>query len=253
MRVAGINRFPVKSMQGEPLTQVDIDAGGLAGDRAWGVVDRETGKVWSAKRHGELLEASAVTTPDGPLITLPDGAEIPPDDPDRDRKLSEWLGVDVTLQAAAPTDNKMYEASLQLDPDVDVFDMPMTAGRYLDLSPVHVVTTASLRAAAANHPSGNWTTDRFRPSILVEIDDDSSFVENDWIGRRVSVGAVELDVILPTVRCVMTTRAQPPRAVERDVDIFKTLKRVNEQNLGVYANVTTPGTVRLGDPVEPQQ
>jgi MOSC domain-containing protein YiiM len=48
---------------------------------------------------------------------------------------------------------------------------------------------------------------------------------------------------------VMTTRVQPPRDIERDLDIFKTINRVNQQNLGVYANVTQPGTVRLGDAV----
>jgi hypothetical protein len=252
VRVTAINRYPVKSLQGERLDAVDIDVGGLAGDRAWGVVGADTGKVWSAKRHGALLEASASSTSGGPVITLPDGAVIDPDDPTRDDQLSAWLGADVRLQAAAASTDTVYEASLQLDPDTEVFDMPMTPGRFLDLSPIHLLTTASLRAGAAAHPDGNWTTDRFRPSIVVDLEDDHespSFVENDWLGRSLRVGDVELDVILPTVRCVMTTRVQPPRNVERDLDIFKTLARVNQQNLGVYTNVTAPGTVRLGDTV----
>jgi uncharacterized protein YcbX len=220
------------------------------GDRRWGVVD-STGKVWSAKRHGVLLEASATTTQDGPLITLPDGSEIAPDDATRNDKLSTWLGTEVVLEAAEGAGDRVYEVSLDIDPDVDVFDMPMTPGAFLDLSPVHVVTTASLRAGVSAYPEGNWTTDRFRPSILVEVDPDEGdgFVENEWLGQSVQVGAVTLDVVLPTVRCVMTTRAQPPRVIERDLDIFKTLVRANQQNLGVYANVARPGTIRLGDEV----
>jgi uncharacterized protein YcbX len=248
MRVVGINRYPVKSLQGERLREVVVDDLGLEGDRRWGIVDAASGKVWSAKRLGGLLGGSAVSTLDGPHITLPDGDEIEPDDPARDQKLSAWLGAEVRLQEAAPADPAIYEASLQLDPDVDVFDMPMTPGRYLDLSPVHLVTTASLRAAANSHPEGNWTTDRFRPSIVVEADGDD-FLENGWIGQKVRVGEVEIDVILPTVRCVMTTRVQPTRDIERDTAIFTTLRDVNQQNLGVYANVTAPGTVRLDDPV----
>ncbi len=248
MRVVGINRYPVKSLQGEQLSETTIDPTGLDGDRRWGIVEAETGKVWSAKRHGALLEASASTTAEGPIITLPDGTEIAPDDPTRDAQLSEWLGSAVALHSASDSGDRIYEASLDLDPDVDVFDMPMTSGRFLDLSPVHVLTTASLRAGSAAHPQGNWTADRFRPSILVDATEDD-FVENDWVGKTVRVGEVELDVILPTVRCVMTTRAQPPRDIERDLDVFKTINRVNQQNLGVYANVTQPGTVRLGDPV----
>lgn len=250
MRVVGINRYPVKSFQGEQLTEAVIDAKGLVGDRRWGIVDG-TGKVWSAKRHGELLGASASTTPDGPIITLPDGSEVAPDDEARDQKLSDWLGTEVVLEAAEGAGDRVYEVSLDIDPDVDVFDMPMTPGAFLDLSPVHLLTTASLRVGAAEHPDGNWTTDRFRPSIVVEVDphEGEGFVENDWVGRSVRVGAVTLDVALQTVRCVMTTRAQPPRAIERDLEIFKSLVRVNQQNLGVYANVAGPGTIRLGDEV----
>jgi uncharacterized protein YcbX len=88
--------------------------------------------------------------------------------------------------------------------------------------------------------------------LLVETDDDepASFLENDWVGKTISVGDVVLEVVLPTVRCVMTTRVQPPKGIERDLDIFRSLRRVNQQNLGVYANVTRAGTVSVGDPVE---
>jgi uncharacterized protein YcbX len=58
MRVVGINRYPVKSLQGEQLTETTIDSSGLAGDRRWGIVENETGKVWSAKRRGGLLGRS---------------------------------------------------------------------------------------------------------------------------------------------------------------------------------------------------
>lgn len=252
MRLGAINRYPVKSMQGEPLERGELDLDGLRGDRTWGVVDNETGKVWSAKRRGELLEASAVTTPDGPRITLPDGTVIDPGDGDRDAKLSAWLDADVTLQPASNERDKVYEANLELDPDAPVFDVPMNPGHFLDLSPVHLVTTASLRAGAEAHPSGDWTPHRFRPTLLVETDDDepASFLENDWVGKTISVGDVVLEVVLPTVRCVMTTRVQPPKGIERDLDIFRSLRRVNQQNLGVYANVTRAGTVSVGDPVE---
>ena len=251
MHVSAINRYPVKSLQGESLDLVDVDTDGLDGDREWGIVENATGKVWSAKRHGALLGGSARTTPEGPVITLPDGTRLDPHDPSRDAKLSDWLDADVSLRRASSAEVRSYEASLQLDPDVDVFDMPMTAGRFLDLSPVHLLTTASLGAAAAIHPDGDWTADRFRPSIVVELDDESnsSFVENEWIGRTIEVGPVVLDVVLPTVRCVMTTRVQAPKHIERDLEIFKTLRDRNEQNLGVYANVSAPGTIRHGDHV----
>jgi uncharacterized protein YcbX len=250
MRVAAINRYPVKSMQGEQLDSVEIGPGGLDGDRRWGIVDRDSGKVWSAKRHGELLEASAVTTADGPEITLPDGSVIEAGDATRDAQLSEWLGSDVSLLAADDAGDRVYEATIQLDTDTDVFDMPMAPGKFLDLSPVHLVTTASLRAGAAHHPDGMWSADRFRPSIVVDVEgDDATFAENEWVGHTITVGEVSLEITMPMVRCVMTTRVQPTRDLPRDLDIYKTLNRVNQQNLGVCANVASGGRIAVGDGV----
>ena len=47
--VSSVWRFPVKSMLGEELEAVEVSDGGIVGDRAYGLVDRETGKVVSAK------------------------------------------------------------------------------------------------------------------------------------------------------------------------------------------------------------
>ena len=46
--VESIWRYPVKSLGGERLTSVDVEARGLAGDRRWAVRDAE-GKVGSGK------------------------------------------------------------------------------------------------------------------------------------------------------------------------------------------------------------
>jgi MOSC domain-containing protein len=51
--VQALWRFPVKSMAGEQLDAADVTPGGLIGDRAYAIVDRETGKVASAK-HPKL-------------------------------------------------------------------------------------------------------------------------------------------------------------------------------------------------------
>ena len=42
-------RFPVKSMRGEQLDAIEVSAAGLAGDRAYALIDATTGKVVSAK------------------------------------------------------------------------------------------------------------------------------------------------------------------------------------------------------------
>src|SRR5215831_5457675 len=47
--VAELWRFPAKSMQGEQLREVEVTARGVVGDRAYALLDAETGKVASAK------------------------------------------------------------------------------------------------------------------------------------------------------------------------------------------------------------
>jgi uncharacterized protein YcbX len=49
-RVVGLHRYPVKSMGGESLDAVEVTPTGLLGDRAYALIDRETGRVVSAKR-----------------------------------------------------------------------------------------------------------------------------------------------------------------------------------------------------------
>jgi hypothetical protein len=83
---------------------------------------------------------------------------------------------------------------------------------------------------------------------LIDADaDGEGFPEDAWIGSTVGVGTAEVTVVAPTVRCVMTTRAQP--GLERDLDIVKAVNRDHESNLGVYGVVSRPGSVAVGDAV----
>ncbi|MFO0953430.1 MAG: MOSC N-terminal beta barrel domain-containing protein [Isosphaeraceae bacterium] len=53
-RVAALWRYPVKSMKGEDLDAVDVTPSGLLGDRAFALIDVETGCAAS----GEEPEAA---------------------------------------------------------------------------------------------------------------------------------------------------------------------------------------------------
>ena len=58
--VASLWRYPVKSMAGERLDAVEVTDRGLVGDRAYGLVDAEDGKVATAKnpRSGRVSSSS---------------------------------------------------------------------------------------------------------------------------------------------------------------------------------------------------
>jgi MOSC domain-containing protein len=272
-------RYPVKSMGGERLDPAIAGERGLAGDRAWAIVDAETGKVASAKRPklwGPLLEftASYATEPsaDGspaPLrITLPDGGEVSSDDPDHDRMLSEAIGRPVTLTHSAP-EGASYELNSQDAEGLQVEDperltesqvaLFAPGGTFFDTCTLHVLPTSSLEALARAHPDGRWERPRFRPNVMVELDDppEDGFAENGWAAHTLELGAdVEVAVLAPMPRCVMTTVAQ--RELPHDPLILRTLAERNRVDMpgrgsyacvGVLANVSAGGTLAVGDEI----
>lgn len=243
--VAQVWRYPVKSFQGELVESLDLAPGGAVGDRTLAVVDPAAGKVLSAKRHAELFMASARLDGERVVLSLPDGSEHADDDPGVHAALSAWLGMAVRLEAP-PAEGvlpmEMYTG--MSDEDSPVFDWPGPPGTWLDLADAHWLTTASLAAIAAAHPDGEWDVRRFRPTALIETTA-TGFAEETW--TSMAVGAVGTDVLMPTPRCSMPSRAQP--GLPRDVAIGTTIRDANSNNLGVYASVTHSGTVRVGDSV----
>lgn len=76
-RVVELWRYPVKSLQGERLAAVNVEADGLEGDRRWGIRDEATGRVLTGRREPRLLEAAArLGEANEPLIVLPGGSVL---------------------------------------------------------------------------------------------------------------------------------------------------------------------------------
>lgn len=245
--VASCWRYPVKSMQGVRVDELRVGATGIEGDRTWGLIDADTGKLASAKRFSALLLASATDE----AITLPDGVVVALDDPDADARLSAWLGRDVRAVRPEPGGEQVYEMTFDPpDDDAELVDIPTPPGTFLDWAPVHVITTATLDHCARARPDLDWDVRRFRPNLVVDVDA-APFAEDGWVGRPLRLGEVALVVRQPTVRCAMPLRAQP--GLERQAGLFAAMSELNAaapNHLGVYLDVATPGTVRAGDAVE---
>ena len=67
------------------------------------------------------------------------------------------------------------------------------------------------RAWPSSRPTAASPCARFRPNVVVAVDDATGFVENDWVSRdaRASAPRSSASVFLAAPRCVMTTLAQP--------------------------------------------
>lgn len=285
--VAELWRFPVKSMQGEQLREVEVTARGVVGDRAYALIDAETGRVASAKSvklFPELLacRAAFVAPPQAERetpavrIDLPNGKSVTSDSSDVDRTLSAHFRREVRLARVAPDDFTID----QYHPDVEGADpggnrntvvaqklgaalfaalgmeSPVPVGSFFDVFPLSVMTTSTLARLNELRPQSRFEQRRFRMNVIVRTER-PGFVENDWVGHELRLGnGARLNVALLDPRCVMTTLAQED--LPQDTDVLRTLVHHNRMQVGdlgqfpcagVYAVVAAPGTVRTGDHV----
>jgi uncharacterized protein YcbX len=244
MEVAGLWRYPVKSLQGEPIDPARVEADGVVGDRRWGIRDQRTGRILTARRRPELLGASSTFRDDEPVITLPDGITVTGLGERTDRQLSRWLASPVSLVAPSGQAGRAEFFADATDDTSRAIEWTMPDGRYVDVAPILILTTASLRTAADHYPNGTWDVRRFRPNILIDLEGDG-WVEDSWVGRQIQIGAVTLIPTQPCARCTMVTRPQP--GLDADIDVFRTLARHHGGLLGVWSDVVTPGSLALGD------
>lgn len=288
--VSRLWQHAVKSMQGQVVDEVVLGPGGLLGDRAYGFLDVETGRLVSAKhpkRYGAMLACTAefvhpprVDAPIPPVrVSFPDGSTIEGDVDQIAKHVSTLLGREVRMVTSVDPGVSYEEVWPVLEgfgPDAlaealtitksdeageHIVGIPLgigSPGTLLDLSPMHVLTTSTLRAMAAEHPAGQWDERRFRPNIV--FDDDGAtdgLAEDAWFGSDLLIGdSVRIHIVAPTPRCVMTTLAQP--GLPHDSDILRTVAQTNNRSLGelgnfacagAYAEVIVPGIVCTGDPV----
>jgi uncharacterized protein YcbX len=234
--ISEIWRYPVRSLRGERLEEVRVGEAGVAGDRALGVIDAETGQeaqVADGRAWHRLLELAAVF-PDPEVLTaaeltFPDGTLRRSDAEDLPRMLSEHVRRRVVLRHFGPQDDDFVRA--------------------YDFAPLHILTTATLARLAAAHPNGRFSPQRFRPNLVIATPGANGFLEDSWIGRELGVGPeLRLRVTEPCKRCVTTTAAQD--GLPKDPEILKSVVKENQANAGVYAAVLSGGLVREGDAVE---
>jgi uncharacterized protein YcbX len=268
-KIVSLWRYPVKSMMGEELNASEVGAAGLAGDRGYAIVDRETGKIASAKNPKKWpalfdFRASYISAPNTgatlpPVqITLPDGTQISSGDPGINATLSRALGREVKLEHCGPAARNVptapsieeYWPTLEGLPHQNtVTDEAIPPGTFFDAATVHVLTTATLERLRELYPKGRFEVRRFRPNVVVALtSSEASFVEDDCTHSSLALGEkVRLKVDRPCPRCVMTTLAQgdlPP-----DLGILRTAVQHNHAGVGVYTSVEAGGILRRGDEV----
>ena len=232
-RISAIFRYPVKSMAGESLDVATLGWHGIEGDRRFAfrrVTDKSNFPWLSASKLPELILYKPFTL-DG------HGAELLP------------------THVRTP-DGKEYELfSHELREDVskrfgsDVELMNIKAGVF-DEASISVITSSTVQCI--ERESGrDVDLRRFRPNVVIETDGANPFEEDRWVGRTLMFGedndCAAVKVYMKDERCRMINL--DPDTAERDVQVMRTVVRLNKNYAGGYGTVVRAGELRVGQVV----
>lgn len=221
--IIGIRRYPVKSMGGEALDSVALDARGITGDRWYAVQDGE-GHFASGKntrrfrRYDAVFDYSARTLDGAVVVAGPEG---------------QWQVGDPHLDA---TLTARMETPVKVLPEREV--------PHQDMGAVSLIGTATPDWCASR-----WglNADPRRLRVNVVVGTTEPFAEEEWQGQRIAIGEAELDVVERAPRCRMIDLDQD--GAKADGRWLKPLAAERDMFLAMYAAVVEPARIALGDEV----
>jgi uncharacterized protein len=222
-------RYPVKSMRGESLSAAALTLQGVPEDRRYAFVQAasRTDFPWlTARQLPELLRYK-------PAVEVEGSGEI---------------AVTVTT----PTGQKWPVASEPLRREIEersgraLFLLRNSRGSY-DAAPISIISRQTIaRIAEESGTEENWW--RFRPNLLVDLQNGGAFEELNWVGRVVRVGEVARVAILKVdQRCMIITL--DPESGKASPSVLQCVAQKHEGSAGVYGTVLAAGEVRVGDPI----
>ena len=258
MRIVGqvesLWRYPVKSMQGEQLSEAFVGFPGIFGDRCYWfrssaapkgfpyLTGRELQEMLlyrpiyrdagQSRQPWNLAEAEAL----GPGVTpvyqhedlaldviTPAGEKFAIDDPSLIAVLDEQI-------------RQTRELTLLKS------DRAMTDCRPISLFSIQTVSQLGQECGTVLDKR------RFRANIYADLDSSNGFGEDEFVGKTMRIGPKAVIAVLERdPRCKMITL--DPDTAEANPEIMRLLARSHDGKAGVYAAVLVEGTIRSGDQI----
>lgn len=226
--------YPVKSMRGVAVNTAHLSLNGFIGDRRYAFVQRELaatdGFPWLTGRDKpkmilyapRFIRAPTAEDWDAPIVVqTPEGQELEIKDSRLERELAELYGHPVFL-------------------------FKTKRGNF-DSQHVSLFSLASLRDLESESASA-IDPRQFRANLYIEPVGDP-FVEDEWVGRVLQIGAhARVGVTKKDTRCMMINL--DPDSAKQNPAVLRTVTRYHNECVGIYANVIAPGVVRVGDVIQ---
>ena len=250
MNIESLYRYPVKGLTPEPLASAELSPGRcIPWDRAFALAQGDATldpahPAWVPKTNFMCLLRNAAIArlqtrfdePSGLLhIKTPDGESFhaAPLTPDGRARLTtfftEYLGAEARHGAKSP-------------------EFHYFPGHSFCDHRTQVISLIGLGSLGALEQAVGAKRDkrRFRANIYIANID--PWEEFNWLGREIQIGSVRGIVQERIARCGATT--VNPDTAERDAKPVTELREnFGHVDLGIFAEVLTPGTIHQGDPI----
>lgn len=261
MQVSALYFYPVKSLRGIALQQMDIGRTGALMDRRWMLVDGNDRFV-TQRTHPRMALVDTALTEDALVLGAPGMAPLElPRTPaaTATRPVQVWRDQCAAMDAG---DEAAEWFSAFLEDRFRLVFMPADTRRpvnpdfgrdgdtvsFVDGYPFLLTTTASLDDLNTRLDQAVPMI-RFRPSIVV--DGCSAYAEDTW--QRLRIGDIEFRVAKPCGRCSIPTI--DVETAQTSAEPMRTLKRYRRGPGGVLFGQDLIhdgyGRIRVGDRVEP--
>jgi uncharacterized protein len=253
-RVVRISVAPVKSLGLVHSDEVQLEAGGVVGNRRFWLRD-ETGALYAGKRDGSMMRIRPEWDEETRRLALafPDGHR-----------------VEGVVELGDPVDAQLYRVPRASRQVIGPWQEAISryVGRPLELlwaddgavdrtpegGTVSLVSRASLERLR-REAGVDEEVDGRRFRMLFEVEGVGAHEEDSWIGTEVRIGEATVTFNGDIGRCIVTSR-NPDTGVP-DLPTLATLVAYRREGrteplpFGVYGSVLVPGRVQVGDIAEP--
>ncbi|MGY1640561.1 MOSC domain-containing protein [Geodermatophilus sp. SYSU D00703] len=263
-----VSRFSTTPVKGTALhhpTSLALTRNGVEDNRRFHLVDARH-RLFNGKQHGPLVRLTAEYDGRRRHLTLQIPGREPVQGPTTELGepvATDFYGRDVAGHLVTGPWSAALTEFVGEPVHLVATDTP---GDAVDVHPVTLVSSATIEHLRSVTPGGE-RLDHRRFRMLVEVDGCGVHEEDTWVGRRVRLGAATVRVVGPVPRCVVTNENPDSGLVD-----FSTLKAIARYRgepatdlttpvahlpdngavvFGVYATVEEPGSIGVGDRVEP--
>jgi uncharacterized protein YcbX len=259
--LSNLTYYPIKACRGFDVAASYVERMGLEHDRRMMVVTPE-GEFLTQREYPRLALVTPTLKNDSVTLSAPDfdsiqfgiqksgtptsvniwkskGVSAIDQGDESAQWFSDWLGVSVRLVHV----DERYKRKLNPDYAVSAEDHTGFADGY----PILIISEASLQDLNSKLESA-LPMNRFRPNIIVK--NSEPFAEDTW--KRVKIGDIEMALVKPCPRCVVTTIDK--ETLQKNKEPLKTLSTYRNQEGGAMFGMNViplnEGEIKVGMSLE---